>query len=199
MRKLVPLFTLLILSTIVCGCSVFIYAAEISSPNIRIQWMSKATGIGDWLTNPQTPSTIWKAPSGPTSYGPGGDFAVEVVGRTLAYYAAVLAAGAYTIVYLPFAVPTGAVAGEIDAYEWRACMESFLQKIKEADPANVFVQTLTNNKTNLIRINNPKDFIQTAAALDLKHVLEFNVTEIGLQTCKTLGGFSLNIVGKARG
>jgi hypothetical protein len=174
---------------------VSLYAAEVSSPNIRRQWMSKATGIGDWYTDPQTSNTIRSK-----LYGSGEDYSAvrELVVGSLLYYPAVAAAGAYTLIYLPFAATTGAVAGEIDAYEWRACKESFLKKIGEADPSKEFIHALTNKKTSFIEINNSNDFFYTASSLDLKHVLQFEITEIGLQTCNVLGRFSLNIASKVR-
>lgn len=171
------------------------YADEVSSPNIRRQWLSKATGIGDWYTDPQTARNVRG-----TLYGSGENYSAlrELFVGSLLYYPAVVAAGAYTVVYLPFAATTGAVAGEIDSYEWRACKEPFLNKIHEADPANEFVQAVTSRMANFIRIENSGDLLGTASAIDLKRVLQFEIKEIGLATCNALGRFSLQITSQAR-
>jgi len=62
---------------------------EVLSPDIRLKWLSKTTGVGDWLENARDYKGVFEW--------------VPFVGY--------LAVGAYTI-YLPFAVTTGAVAGE---------------------------------------------------------------------------------------
>jgi hypothetical protein len=165
---------------------------EISSPNIRSQWLRKATGIGDWLTQPPQGRKIQGS-----SPGSAGEYAAGLLLFPLAYYAAVLATGAYTLVYLPVAAATGAVAGEIDAFEWRACEEPFAKRISDAELVNIFIQSLENMNAHAEALPKSNDFLQIASSRGIKHVLLFKTFETGLETCDSLGRFALNIATSA--
>jgi hypothetical protein len=140
---------------------------EALSPDIRLKWLSKTTGVGDWLENARDYKWVFEW--------------VPLVGY--------LAVGAYTI-YLPFAVTTGAVAGEVEAQQWRFCSEEFIAKVKAADFTLAFNQAL--EKTGTTALSLPMDTgFEEAKLHELSVVVEVGIKGVGLRTCDELGRFSM--------
>jgi hypothetical protein len=102
-----------------------------------------------------------------------------------------LYAMAYTI-YLPFATATGAVAGEIDAQRWNFCKDDFMQKVREANPANEIIDTVVKASPGLLVLTKD-DAFEKAKELGLSKLVTVMINGVGLKTCFDLGVFSLAV------
>lgn len=173
---------------------VFSNAPDVISPDIRTQWLSKTTGVGDWLTEMKTAHGQYsqKRDSIAAACGPAELFcsgAISLTAESLAPFVGAYAVAAYAI-YLPFATVTGAVGGEIDAQTWRLCREDFLEKVRAVNPAKAISDAVLQSVPSAIALPQD-DALEAASRLGLLRLITVKTKAVGLKTCDTLGRFSL--------
>jgi len=186
--------------------------SEVLSPDIRLQWLSKTTGVGDWFTNSRVrtdlpfPKLYSANETPPAKPAPIGSFCgpfegvctwtIALAASPVYQMAGYLAAGAYTV-YLPFATATGAIAGEIDAQRWRCCRDDFLLRVYEANPAQRITDALNASSPATLALHQDNAF-ETAGLLGLSTVVTVEAKAVGVKTCQDLGRFSLVLESQAK-